>query len=405
MASLRQPRITLKRNALAVTLFEEQEAVCVFDMAGRLASVWKDNRLFRRALDGRIMEKRTDRTGRRPYPHRRFLDEPERRAVVEGAAAAAREALCALQAGRAELIGPSPGTPVTVEAGESLFAASRFDAQASEEDARRFAAAYTSVPILPPDRYRSLVVQVTEGCHWNRCTFCSFYRGMPFRIKGLDEFASHLESVKAFFGEGISLRQGVFLGDANALLLPARELLARLDLLAASLPGYAGDAAAFVDVFTGSHRTAADLTSLKARGLRGIYLGLESGDDGLIGFLNKPQSAAGAVSLARMATAAGVRVGVIVMAGIGGATFQERHLAATGDALASMALGSEDIVYVSAFRAPPSGPYADRALAAGVRPLEPGETERQVELLLEAARRATQGRARVVRYDIAEFIY
>ncbi len=93
------------------------------------------------------------------------------------------------------------------------------------------------------------------------------------------------------------------------------------------------------------------------------------------------------------------------MAGIGGAAFQARHVEATAEALASMSLGPGDLVYVSAFQPPPSGLHAERAIQAGIGRLGAEETECQVELLIEAARRSTGGRVRVARYDIAEFIY
>jgi radical SAM superfamily enzyme YgiQ (UPF0313 family) len=42
---------------------------------------------------------------------------------------------------------------------------------------------YKPVSILPPDQYLALVVQATEGCSYNECSFCTFYRDRPFRIK------------------------------------------------------------------------------------------------------------------------------------------------------------------------------------------------------------------------------
>ena len=51
------------------------------------------------------------------------------------------------------------------------------------EDAARFRQIYKPVSILPPDQYLSIVLQATEGCSYNRCTFCTFYRDRPFRIK------------------------------------------------------------------------------------------------------------------------------------------------------------------------------------------------------------------------------
>jgi len=405
MRATRPPRIACKRDSLVITVFDGEDAIYTFDHAGRFCSAWAGYRLYRRALDGRVMRKHTDRSGRHPHRHRSFLEDEARAAITNAAAGAASAALDALRDGTVEILWSLPGDPDVDRAAGFLEAAALFDAATADADALRYASVYTPVPILPPDRYRSLVVQVTEGCHWNRCTFCSFYRTRPFRIKPLGEFASHLDAIRAFFGPGLTLRRGAFLGDANALLLPSGELMPRLDLLARALPDHAGDLAAFIDVFTGYRRDHRDLAALRARGLRRIYLGLESGNDELLEFLNKPQSAAKAIRLAHAARDAGVAVGIIVMAGIGGDLFRPKHVEATLAAIRAMELGAGDLLYVSAFAAPQTGPYAERAMAAGVIPLTEDEVWDQVNELVAGSKASVGPGARVARYDIEEFIY
>jgi radical SAM superfamily enzyme YgiQ (UPF0313 family) len=286
-----------------------------------------------------------------------------------------------------------------------VASAAEFDAGAAEADQRRFEGAYTPVGILPPDRYLALVVQLTEGCHWNRCTFCSFYKDRPFRVKPYPAFVEHVEAVVAYFGDGLALRRGVFLGDANALLLPADELAVRVQYLASRLPDHVTDQSAFIDVFTGRRHGVEDFAALAGRGLRRVYLGLESGDDAVLAFLNKPQSASDGIALVRAAKASGLHVGVIVMAGVGGRSFQQQHIRATLDTLARMRLEAGDLVYVSAFEAPADGPYASRARAEGVLPLDDDEVADQVEVLLRGAAQASGSGLRAAPYDIKEFLY
>lgn len=398
-------RIACKRESTVITRFGPGEEIYAFDHAGRLFTAWRGNRLYRRALDGRTMEKHTDRTGRHPRRFRRFLEPAECRSLVEEAAATAREALAALSRSEAEVIWSLPGPERSEQVRQLVTAAGRFTAEAAEADRRRFESVYTPVAILPPDRYLALVVQVTEGCHWNQCTFCSFYRDRPFRVKPYEEFVRHLEDVIAFFGNGLSLRRGVFLGDANALLLPTELLVPRLDHLRGRLPGLAEDISAFVDVFTGHRRQSTDLAPLSGRGLRRIYAGLESGDDELLAFLNKPQTAAECVELVHVAKAAGLRVGVIVMAGIGGRAYWKRHVTATVATIAQMRLGAGDLAYVSAFEAPSRGPYAERARAAGIGALDQTEVADQADELLRAIAGVVEPGARVAPYDIQEFLY
>jgi hypothetical protein len=403
--SFRPPRIACKRESIVITRFDPAEEIYAFDHAGRFFTAWRNFRLYRRALDARVMEKHTDRRGRHPIRHRRFLSVTERSALIDDAASAAREALDALRRGTAELLWALPGPPDPERAARLVGAAARFDAAAAENDGRRFATVYTPVSILPPDRYLALVVQVTEGCHWNRCTFCSFYRDRPFRVKSVTDLAAHLDGLIAFFGDGLTLRRGVFLGDANALLLPSKDLEPRLDLIGSRLPEHTQDISAFIDVFTGHHKTAGDFAALRARGLRRVYLGVETGDDRLLAFLNKPQTAAEAVSLVRAAKAAGIGVGVIVMAGIGGRHYWQRHVEATLDLLGRMELGTGDVVYISGFTAPTQGPYADRARLEGIAPLDAEAVADQVEELRRGAMAVVGPGTRVAPYDIEEFLY
>jgi hypothetical protein len=224
-------------------------------------------------------------------------------------------------------------------------------------------------------------------------------------VKPLAEFRAHVEAVTRFFGQGLRLRRGIFLGDANALLLPAADLAPRLDHLASRLPDHVQGLAAFIDVFTGHRRREAEFAALRTRGLRRVYLGLESGCDDLLAFLNKPQTAAQGVELVHSGKAAGLSVGVIVMAGIGGRAFWTRHVGATIGALERMRLGAGDLVYVSAFAAPSGGPYAEHARAAGVGSLTNDEVADQVDEILLGARRVVGTGARVAPYDIEEFLY
>lgn len=405
VATARPPRIACKRESAVITRFDGAEEIYAFDHAGRFFTAWRENRLFRRALDGRVLEKYTDRRGRHPVRHRRFLGAGERAALVDDAAAAARATLEALRDGTAELLWALPEPPDRSWAQRMAAAAAAFDAREADVDGQRFHSVYTPVSILPPDRYLALVVQITEGCHWNRCTFCSFYRNRPFRVKPIADFAAHLDAIIGFFREGLALRRGVFLGDANALLLPADDLGPRLNLVAQRFPGHAQDVSAFIDVFSGHHKTVEDFSALRARGLKRVYVGVETGDDGLLALLNKPQTSMDAVGLVRSMKAAGLAVGVIVMAGIGGLGYWRRHVEATLGVLSRMALGTGDLVYVSAFTEPAEGPYAERARLEGLVPLDHAAVADQVEELRRGAARVVGPGTRVAPYDIEEFLY
>lgn len=167
----------------------------------------------------------------------------------------------------------------------------------------RFAAAYAPVSILPPDQYFAVVVQATRGCSWNKCTFCTFYRDRAFTVPPPVAFAAHLNAVKDLLGEAASLRKSIFVADGNALMLANQKLLPLLEMARQVFPGR--DLHGFLDVNTGVRKSVLDWQELHAAGVRRVYLGLETGHDPLLAWLNKPGSADRAVELVSDLKAAG----------------------------------------------------------------------------------------------------
>ncbi|MEI7768495.1 MAG: radical SAM protein, partial [Chloroflexales bacterium] len=155
---------------------------------------------------------------------------------------------------------------------------------------RMFQSTYLPISIVPPDQYRALVLQMTEGCSWNRCTFCSFYRDRRFRVKSAAALRQHIYEVKSLLGRGLGLRRSIFLGDANALIAPQPRLLELLQVIRAELPTESQSLYAFLDIFGADQKTTAEYAELRALGVRRVYIGLESGDEAVFSLLNKPGS-------------------------------------------------------------------------------------------------------------------
>lgn len=269
-----------------------------------------------------------------------------------------------------------------------------------EAEARRFHEVYRPIPILPPDQYLSIVLQATEGCTWNACTFCNFYMDRPFAVKSPAEFARHASGVSELLGRGLSLRRGVFLGDGNALALSVRRLEPLLELARRQFPGER--LYGFVDVYSGERRRTRDWRRLADLGLERIYVGMETGCDELLRFVNKPGSTRELTEFVRQLKAGGLRVSLIVMVGLGGREYRRRHRGATLEALRQLPLDSRDLIYLSPFREHPETPYRGLREAGGLTAMS--EPDIEIELQLMAATLRGYG-LRVGRYDIREFVY
>ena len=292
-----------------------------------------------------------------------------------------------------------------------------WDAARCEEQKRAFASVYSPVTILPPDQYLTLVLQVTLGCHWNRCTFCDFYRTVPFHIRSMEEFEQHIHAVKRFFGNAIHLRRSIFLGDANALILPQNRLIRVFDQINQEFCFADSPSAArrdgpifeginsFLDVFAGERKSEMDFRELKARQLRRVYLGVETGCDPLLAFLNKPANSAQASDLVARIKSAGLSLGLIVLIGAGGDHFSDAHVEETAALIRKMPLGAEDVIYLSPLHTSPDSEYAHRAKEAGIRALTSLEIEEQAKQMRASLTSAQRPGPRLARYDIREFVY
>jgi len=424
-------RATLLLGEASTVLSIDDALVSSWDLAGRPYALVRETGTYRRGLDGRLLWKR-ESSAHGPRQRRR-LSAAEGEPTVEAARLDAEAALraCRSEGGTPLVIprdsgwtgpeesavsAPAPADPSSpgpdgaprgdiAEAVRRLHAIVALDTAALREDAARFLAASGPVGILPPDQYLSLVVRVTEGCSWNACTFCSLYRDVPFRWKRPDELDAHLAALCAYFGPSIALRRSIFLGDANALCLAHDRLLPLVERVAARFPGV--PMFSFVDAWTGQRRTPAEWSVYAGLGLRRVYVGLESGDPGLLAWLEKPGSPRDAVDLVGALHDAGVAAGVIVLLGAGGERFARDHTARTAETLTAMRLRPDDFVYFSEYVDDPALAYGRRA--AGEPDLQPLPPARNAELRREiraALRPADPARPpRTATYDIREFVY
>jgi radical SAM superfamily enzyme YgiQ (UPF0313 family) len=317
---------------------------------------------------------------------------------------------------------------------EALDRVLECDLERLERDRETFNLIYKPINILPPDQYLALVLQATEGCSYNHCAFCGFYRGRTFYIKRLDEFKQHIRDVRSFFGGAITYRKSIFLADANALIIPQSQLVPFFDAINAEFalhprqirgvsdprgldydalkaweaqhPIHFDGIYSFIDAFTTRRKSAREFGDLAARGLRRVYIGLESGDAELLKFLGKPNTPDDVLQLVCHVKAGGVAVGLVILAGAGGDRYSERHVKQTVELVNAMPLDADDLVYFSELVDYPGSEYSVRAREAGICPLSIEEIERQMAQMRAAFRFGNPERApKISYYDIREFIY
>jgi radical SAM superfamily enzyme YgiQ (UPF0313 family) len=174
----------------------------------------------------------------------------------------------------------------------------------------------------PPSEARSLILQVTNGCSWNHCTFCDMYTQpqKKFRPTLQDEIDAALAEVAA---SGKPVRR-VFLADGDAMTLSVRRLKIILDSINRHLPGVQR-IASYCLPRNISRKSVEDLAELNAMGLSLYYVGCESGDDLVLNRVSKGETYETSLAALQKIKAAGAKSSVMILNGMGGTRYSEQH--------------------------------------------------------------------------------
>jgi radical SAM superfamily enzyme YgiQ (UPF0313 family) len=183
----------------------------------------------------------------------------------------------------------------------------------------------------PPSEAESLLVQVTIGCSWNKCTFCDMYKNKKYRVRSLNEIMADLREMERYRGRF----RRIFLCDGDALALPTpalEEILKEIRHLFPELEGVRAYASARDILRKESH----ELKLLAGLGLDMVYLGLESGSDKVLAAVRKGITRREMIDAAALLKEAGIKQSVSIIAGLGGEEMSEEHILETADALNKM---------------------------------------------------------------------
>lgn len=177
---------------------------------------------------------------------------------------------------------------------------------------------YTGTIWRPPYEADSLLLEVTAGCTHHRCKFCTLYNDLPFQFR-----MSPLEDVEADLREARDLLQGAavertFLTGANPFILQFERLMAIAKLIAECFPTNEtiGCFARITDV---ARKTDAELAALRGAGYDGLTIGIETGDDAALRFMNKGYLSADILEQCARLDRAGIGYSFFYLVGISGA--------------------------------------------------------------------------------------
>ncbi len=192
---------------------------------------------------------------------------------------------------------------------------------------------YTGTIWRPPYEASSLLLEVTAGCTHHKCKFCTLYHDLPFkfRMSPLADVESDLQEVQLWSTDPISILtarlQGIprpkqiqrtFLTGANPFVLKNERLIAIADLIRQYIPTMKtiGCFARITDIALKSDE---ELETLCRAGYDGLTLGIETGDDEALQFMNKGYTAADIVKQCQRLDQAGIHYSFFYLVSISGA--------------------------------------------------------------------------------------
>jgi radical SAM superfamily enzyme YgiQ (UPF0313 family) len=190
---------------------------------------------------------------------------------------------------------------------------------------------YEGVVIRPPSEADSLILQYTIGCSHNQCTFCPAYKQKRFRIRSLVELE---QDIRGCLPDCAGTRR-IFLADGDALAAPLPDLLSLFSLLRSSFPRLQRTGM-YANAKNILGKSVEELVRLREAGLGILYLGIESGDDELLGWMKKGATSAELAEAGRRVKLADIKLSVTVLLGIGGADRSGEHARLTGKLLSAI---------------------------------------------------------------------
>lgn len=173
----------------------------------------------------------------------------------------------------------------------------------------------------PPAEANNLILQVTQGCSYNNCNFCSMYKTKKFSIKPLEEIFKEIDLAASYYPHTIK----IFLADGDALTLKTEYLLEILTYIKKSFPKIRR-VSTYASTQNILSKSVEELRVLKNNGLNLFYYGIETGDDELLKKINKGVNSYDIIKSLEMTYEANIKVSATVILGLGGNEYSKAHI-------------------------------------------------------------------------------
>lgn len=182
---------------------------------------------------------------------------------------------------------------------------------------------YVEPVFRPPSEAESLILPITDGCSWNKCTFCEMYTApqKKFLARSEDEVLESIRMTGQRYGSEI---RRVFLADGDALVLPTRRLISILEAIRTYMPAVRR-ISSYCLPRNLRKKSQSEIDELAAAGLKMVYVGAESGDDEVLAAVDKGETFETTCEALDKLGTAGITRSVMILNGLGGKALSMQH--------------------------------------------------------------------------------
>jgi len=178
----------------------------------------------------------------------------------------------------------------------------------------------------PPSEGNNLIVQATLGCSFNHCTFCSMYKSKTYQARPLDSVFAEIDVMS----KNLPQTDRVFLADGDALTLPTDHLVSLLNHLSEKFQNLTR-VSTYATPKNLLDKTPEELALLREKGLKLVYLGIESGANLILKRIIKGASQKTHAKAIQRARDAGLKISGTVILGLGGRKDWLAHIEGTAE--------------------------------------------------------------------------
>ena len=231
------------------------------------------------------------------------------------------------------------------------------------------------VMFRPPFEAASLLLEVTHGCSHNACAFCTMYRGVPFQLEPMERVEECVRTA-AVRRPGV---KRVFLEHGDAFALSAERLIRIAELIHAYLPRVEM-IAMYASIKNIASKSDEDLERLREAGIGDLNVGVESGLDEALRWMNKGYTAAQARHELLRLKRAGIPWGANVILGAAGPALRSENAIATAELLSAT---QPNLIFTGTLHADPGCPLYEAIKSGAFAESSFGEYFDEEETLIE----------------------